>query len=196
MSILNCYTRLTIVNCTGLPATFHLNPSESTMRIQPVGNANVNAVIGTTAETIVDWFKEWFQLLSYGPTYQTMAWHISPSTTETVRFQLTSSLNVSVHWGDPSVAWDNYSDGLWNVDISKATDVTMFFKSDMGELGKQSGQNGSASVQLLPYLEIACDNDIPFVIKTPPIASMFWRPGINMDNIVNPTNPTVMENPV
>jgi hypothetical protein len=177
------------------------------MRIQPVGNANVNAVIGTTAETIVDWFKEWFQLLSYGPTYQTMAWHISPSTTETVRCQLTSSLNVSVHWGDPSVAWDNYSDGFWNVDISQATDVTMFFKCDIGELGQHRGQNGlgPASVQLLPYLEIACDSDIPFMIQTPPIVSMFWRPGINMENIVNPThptptlvekNPTVMENPV
>lgn len=190
MSILNCFTSLTIVNCTGLTAVFKIEPIESTMRIQPIGSANVNATVGTTAAGLTDWFKEWFNLISYGPTYQNLTWNIKPSSTETTRFQLKSTMNVSIQWGDPSVSWEKYSDGTWNIDVSKATEVTLFLKSDIGEYGKRKSMQGKpseiASVHLLPYLEIACDEEIPFVIKEKPVAHMFWRPGINIEHIVKP----------
>ena len=190
MSILNCFTRLTIVNCTGLTAVFNIEPEDSTMRIQPVGSAHVNATVGTSAESMSDWIHEWFNLLSYGPTYREMSWEISPSSAETTRFQLSSSIKVSVHWGDPSVSWETHMDGQWNIDISKAIDVTLFLKCDIGQYSKRQGQMGRPSeisaVHLLPYLEIACDDEIPFVIKEKPIAQMFWRPGINIEHIVKP----------
>ena len=43
------------------------------------------------------------------------------------------------------------------------------------------------SVQLKPYLEIACDDEIPFVIEKQPVANMFWSAQINLEQIVNPT---------
>ena len=96
----------------------------------------------------------------------------------------------SIQWGDPSVSWEQHSDGKWDIDISKATDVTLFLKSDIGKYGQNLHKNGRpsemTSVQLLPYLEIACDEDIPFVIQEPPIANMFWRQGINIEHIVAP----------
>ena len=190
MSILNCFTRLTIVNCTGFAAVFNIEPNDSTMRIQPIGSAHVNATVGTSAETLGDWVQEWFNLISYGPTYQKMTWNVNKSTTETTRFQLTSPMSVSIQWGDPSVSWEQHSDGKWDIDISKATDVTLFLKSDIGKYGQNLHKNGRpsemTSVQLLSYLEIACDEDIPFVIQEPPIANMFWRQGINIEHIVAP----------
>ena len=58
MSILNCSTRLTIVNCTGLTSTFSFKPNELHMRLQPIDDAQVNASVDTSASTVVEWFKE------------------------------------------------------------------------------------------------------------------------------------------
>ena len=62
MSILNCDTRLTIINCTGLPATFTFVPEGGTMRLQPTGSCHINADIHTSATTLTEWFQEWIQL--------------------------------------------------------------------------------------------------------------------------------------
>ena len=189
MSILNCHTRLTIVNCTGLSAVFDIQPVDSSMRIQPIGTADINATIATSASTFGDWIGEWFQLLQYGPTYQQLSWTVPHSTKETTRLQLTGCIDIAVTWGDPSVAWKHCSDGKWSIDISKAIDVTMFLKCDVGKYNQCQNTRGMteiSSVHLQPYLEIACDDDIPFSIQEQPIADMFWRPGINIDNIVHP----------
>ena len=155
-----------------------------------MGAANVNATVGTNAEGLLEWVREWFNLISYGPTYQRMSWNVKPSSTETTRFQFNSTMTVTVHWGDPSVSWEQYADGKWEIDISEAAEVTLYFKSDVGEYGQQHSVRGRpseiASVHLLPYLEIACDDEIPFLIKDQPIAKMFWRPGINIEHIVKP----------
>ena len=75
------------------------------------------------------------------------------------------------------------------MDISDAADVTMFLKCDIGQYGHTRTAGGPASVasvELKPYLELACDDDIPFTIEKPPVATMYWRPGIDIENIVNP----------
>ena len=43
-----------------------------------------------------------------------------------------------------------------------------------------------ASVFLRPYLEIACDEEIPFTMQQEPVAEMYWRPGIDLQKVVNP----------
>ena len=189
MSILNCYTRLTVVNNTGLNAVFEVNPNETEMRIQPIGSANVNAVVGTSAVSVTDWIREWFSFMSYGPTYTHLTWTVGSCETATMRFQLSTPLKIAVNWGDPSVSWKTNVSGAWSIDISKAGDVTLFLKSDIGEYGHRKETNGLmtvASVQLKPYLEIACDEDIPFSVLKHPVAEMFWRPGIDVNNIIKP----------
>ena len=61
---------------------------------------------------------------------------------------------------------------------------------DVGEYVKQrSLPGGPASVkaiQLKPYLEIACDDEIPFVIEKQPVANMYWNAQINVQQVVNP----------
>jgi phosphotransferase system IIB component len=190
MSILNCYTRLTVVNNTGLDAVFEVNPEENNMRIQPVENANVKAVVGTSAVSVSDWIKEWISFISYGPTYTNLTWSVAACEKATTRFQLLAPLKITVKWVDPSVSWKTHVSGEWSIDISKAVDVTLFLKSDIGEYGHRQQTSGLmtvASVNLKPYLEIACDDEIPFSVLKHPVAEMYWRPGIDVNDIIKPS---------
>lgn len=189
MSILNCYTRLTIVNCTGLPAVFEITPVKSHMRIQPLGDARVHASVETDAASFVEWVQEWFNLISYGPTYNRLRWTLASTSRSTTRFQLAGKVHISVTWGDPSVSWKMSRPGLWSMDISNAADVTMFLKCDIGQYGQTPNVGGPpsvASVELKPYLELACDEEIPFAIETPPLSTMYWRQGMDIENLVSP----------
>ena len=189
MSILNCNTRLQIVNCTGLPASFVICPKEGHMRVQPIGDAHVHASVDTSASSVLDWIQEWIQLVSYGPTFKRLEWNIAGQSEETVRLQLESSMSIQLKWTDPSVSWETHVPGKWSMDITKAVDVTIFLKSDIGEYVKQHNLEGPASVkavQLKPYLELACDDQIPFTIEQEPIANMYWSPQINLQQIVSP----------
>ena len=189
MSILNCHTRLQIVNCTGLPATFVICPKEGHMRLQPLEDAHVHASVHTSASTIKDWLNEWIQLVSYGPTYNRLEWTVPAQSEETVRFQLQSPMSIDLKWTDQSVSWEKYQPGTWSLDITKAVDVTLYIKADIGEYLKQHNLNGPASVkavQLKPFLELACDDVIPFTIETQPVANMYWSPQINLQQIVKP----------
>ena len=189
MSILNCSCRLTIINCTGLSASFQFLPVEQHMRLQPIGTAQVSASVDTSASTPLDWIKEWIHLISYGPTYNKLDWEIPANSEATVRFEVTKPMTVHVNWSDPSVSWDKHETGRWSIDIAKAIDVTIYLKAEVGQYNQTRTAGKPAqvkSVQLNPYLEIACDDDIPFVIEKKPIAHMFWSPQINLDHIVNP----------
>lgn len=189
MSILNCHTRLQIVNCTGLPATFVVSPKEGHMRLQPLEDAHVHASVDTSAASLSEWFHEWIQLVSYGPTYNRLEWTVPSQSQETVRFQLQSPMNVQLKWTDASVSWEKFQHGTWSLDITKAVDVTLYLKADVGEYLKQHHLNGPASVkavQLKPYLELACDDVVPFAIENEPVANMYWSPQINLQQIVNP----------
>lgn len=191
MSILNCHTRLQIINCTGLPATFIFCPKEGHMRLQPIGDAHVHASVNTNAASLTEWIQEWIQLVSYGPTYDRLEWTVPAQTEETIRLQLESPMSIDVKWTDHSVSWENFRPGKWSVDITKAVEVTLFLKADMGEYIKQNHLAGPPSVkaiQLKPYLELACDDVVPFVIEKEPVASMYWSPQINIQQIVNPGN--------
>jgi hypothetical protein len=197
MSILNCYTRLSIVNSTGLPAVFDIVPIDTHMRVQPLDNARVLASVDTNAASLLDWVQEWFNLIRYGPTYNRLKWTLEAGSTAVTRFQLTGPMTMAVTWGDPSVSWKKCTPGSWTIDISKATDITIFFKSDIGEYEqlKRVGAPASvASVCLQPYLELACDEEIPFSMDKQPVAHMYWRPGIDIDNIVNPI--ANLDNPI
>ena len=191
MSILSCFTRLNIVNCTGLPAEFTIKSvDENLMRIQPTDDANIDAEIMTKADSVTEWIQEWFDLIRYGPTYRYFNWSLDGSSTESARLQLSSAVSISVKWGDQSVNWQNRIDGVWNCDISKVTEVTIFLKSDIGEYQKKHTSNGPAtvsSVQLKPYLEIACDESVPFSLEKQPVASIYYSKSINLENIVSPT---------
>lgn len=162
------------------------------MRLQPIGNSHINATIYTSAATIREWFQEWIQLISYGPTYSHLQWTVAPTHEEVVRFQSNGPLSLRLQWTDPSISWNKQIEGEWSVDISKATDVTLYVRSDIGEYVKQPpAYNRPAtvsSVKLRPRLEIACDEDIPFRIVGAPVADMFWRDGINIQAIVSPQN--------
>jgi len=68
-------------------------------------------------------------------------------------------MHVSIQWGDPSVSWGKYSDGKWNIDISKATEVTLFLKSDIGQYGKRKNMQGkprSDTYIVLFLLNVQC----------------------------------------
>ena len=190
MSLLSCFTRLNVVNSTGLPAVFTIKSDNAFMRIQPVLDANIDANIDTNATSITEWIHEWFDLIRYGPTYRSFNWSLDGSSTESARLQLESGVSISVKWGDQSVNWETQIDGVWNCDISKVTSVTIFLKSDIGEYQKKHTSNGPAtvsSVQLKPYLEIACDESVPFSLEKQPIASIYYSKSINLQNIINPT---------
>jgi len=187
MSILNCYTRLCIINHTGLPATFTFEPID-TMRIQPVGDAHVDGSIQSTAVTIFQWVQEFWQLISYGPTFTSLEWTVGPNSEESVRFQLNGPLEFVMVWTDPSVSWEDHQPGKWSIDISKVTDVTMHIRGDVGKYVQQSVTGRPAvikSVQLQHYLEIACDDEIPFSIECKPVSNMYWSPNINLQNIIS-----------
>jgi len=191
MSLLSCFTRLNVVNSTGLPAVFTIKSDNAFMRIQPVLDANIDANIDTNATSITEWIHEWFDLIRYGPTYRSFNWSLDGSSTESARLQLSSGVSISVKWGDQSVNWETQIDGVWNCDISKVTSVTIFLKSDIGEYQKKHTSNGPAtvsSVQLKPYLEIACDESVPFSLEKQPVASIYYSKSINLDNIINPIN--------
>lgn len=191
MSILNCHTRLQIINCTGLPATFVFCPTEGHMRLQPLGNAHVHASVNTNAASLSDWIHEWIQLVSYGPTYDRLEWTVPAQTEETVRLQLESPMSVDVRWTDHSVSWETFRPGKWSVDITKAVEVTLYLRAEMGEYIKQNHLAGPPSVkavQLKPYLELACDDVVPFVIEKEPVATMYWSPQINLKQMVDPEN--------
>jgi len=187
MSILNCLSRLTIINHTGLPATFTFSPPKP-MRIQPVDSAHVNGTIESNAETVVEWMQEFWQLISYGPTFNTLEWVLAPKSEETVRFQTTGPMNFEIKWDEPSVSWEEHNPGTWSIDISKITDVTMHLRGDVGEYVQQRTAGRPAavkSVHLEHFLEIACDEEIPFTILKKPISKMYWRPDINLQSIVS-----------
>lgn len=190
MSILSCYTRLNIVNSTGLPAEFQIKSvDDKLMRIQPIGDANIDAEIMTKADSVTEWIQEWFDLIRYGPTYNVFKWSVDGTYTQSARLQLSSAVSISVRWGDQSVNWENRIDGVWNCDISKVTEVTIFLKSDIGEYQKKHTSCGPAtvsSVHLKPYLEIACDQSVPFSLEKQPIASIYYSKSINLENIINP----------
>ena len=190
MSILNCHTRLTIVNCTGLPARFCFSPQKDYIRIQPLENAHIQqAHISTNASSFTEWISEWINLVSYGPTYDTFEWNVPAGATETIRLQLNSPLKIQLNWSDPSVSWEKHEPGHWSMDIKQTVELTIYLKADVGEYIKRRTTSGPANVsaiKLKPYLEIACDEELPFVIEKNPIANMFWSPQINIQQIVNP----------
>jgi len=189
MSILNCSTRLTIINCTGLNASFHFSPKQQYMRLQPINSAHINASIDTNANTFTEWINEWIKLISYGPTYNHLEWTIEANSEETVRFEVTKPLDMSMKWTDPSVSWETHTPGKWSIDIAKAVDVTIYLRAEVGKYNqiRQHGKPATVkSVELKPYLEIACDDDIPFVIENPPTANMHWAAQINIDHIIHP----------
>lgn len=187
MSILNCSTRLCIINHTGLPATFTFVPT-GPMRLQPVGTAHVNGTVQSSAETFRQWLEEFIQLMTYGPTFNKLEWVIQPKCEETVRFELSGEIQFEIIWSDPSVSWEQHEPGAWSIDISKVTDVTMHLRGDVGEYVQQPVQGAPAcvkSVYLEHHVEVACDVDIPFSIKRTPISKMYWRSDINLKNIVS-----------
>lgn len=189
MSILNCHTRLTVINCTGLPASFVILPEEGHMRLQPIDDAHVQATTATSANSVSEWFQEWIQLMSYGPTYSRLEWSIPPSATETIRLQTEHMLNLQLNWTDASVSWAKHVRGHWSVDIRQAVEVTLYIRADVGEYIKHRPARGPASVkavELKPYIELACDDELPFVLKKKPVANMFWNAQINLQQIVNP----------
>lgn len=189
MSILNCNTRLNIVNCTGLSAQFVFRPTTGHMRLQPVGTAHVIGSIDTEAGSLTDWIREWIQLVSYGPTHNRLHWTVGGDSEETVRFMMDAPLEVEMEWSDPSVSWATSISGKWTLDVSKAVEVTLYIRGDIGQYQKKKALNGPAvvaSVFLKPYLEIACDDEIPFTMIQEPIAEMYWRPGIDLQKVVSP----------
>ena len=193
MSILNCNTRLNVVNCTGLNASLVIKPLKGHMRLQPVGTAHVIGSIDTEAGSISDWIREWIQLVSYGPTHNRLNWTVAPNTEETVRFMMDSPLEVEMEWSDASASWATSICGKWTIDISNTVEVTLYVKGDIGQYQKKKTLGGPAvvaSVHLKPFLEIACDEDIPFAMVQEPVAEMYWRPGIDLQKIVNPQGAT------
>lgn len=191
MSILNCHTRLQIVNCTGLPAQFVFTPKQGEMRLQPLNNAHVHASVSTSASSIGEWVEEWVKLISYGPTYNKLEWSVPAQAEETIRLQVQAPMVLELKWSDQSVSWEKYETGRWTMDIAKAVDVTLYLKADVGEYVKQQKGIGPAAVkaiQLKPFLEIACDDEIPFTIEKNPVANMYWSSQINVKQLVNPAS--------
>jgi hypothetical protein len=159
------------------------------MRLQPIESAQVHASVDTNASSIREWIQEWVNLISYGPTYNKLEWNLDANSEATVRFEVEKPMKVHMKWTDPSVAWEKHQQGTWTIDITKAVDVTIYLKADIGEYFKTVEHNKPSqikSVQLKPYLEIACDDEIPFVIEQQPIAHMFWSKQINIEQIIQP----------
>ena len=178
---------MSIVNCTGLPALLTFKPSGNPMRLQPIGNAHVDAVVHTDASSFSEWVSEWVKLISYGPTYNQLSWAIPPGKTEIVRFEIDGPLVFELEWTDKSVSWEKKQAGKWTIDIQKAVDLTMYIKAEIGEYIKQrvgSGPQSVKSIQLKPYLEIACDDELPFQQNRMPISNMYWSPQINIKQLI------------
>lgn len=187
MSILNCATRLSIVNHTGLPATFTFVP-KTPMRVQPLQHAHATGSVSSTASSVSEWFQEFFQLVTYGPTYDKLEWTVDAGQQETVRFNLDGPVEFNITWTDPSVSWEQRQDGKWCFDISKTIDVTLHLRADVGEYVHQRSLKGPASVKsvhLKNIVEIACDDEIPFSTVRQPVSKMFWRRDINLKALVN-----------
>jgi len=187
MSILNCSTRLSIVNHTGLPATFSFVP-KNPMRIQPIEQAHASGSISSRANSVTEWIQEFFQLVTYGPTYDKLEWTVSPGKQESVRFNLDGAVEFGIDWTDPSVSWEQKEQGKWSFDISKAVEVTLHLRADVGEYVQKKSQKGPAciqSVHLKHFVEIACDEDIPFTMQKNPVSRMFWRRDINLKALVD-----------
>jgi len=186
MSILNCSTRLCIINHTGLPATFSFTP-ESPMRLQPTGQAHATGNISSQATSITEWFQEFVQLMTYGPTYNKLEWKLAPGAEETIRVNVDGKMTFEIDWTDPSVSWEQHESGKWSFDISKCIDVTMHLRGDIGEYVQQRTFNGPASVTsvyLKHNVELACDDSIPFSIEKAAVSKMFWRKDINLQGLV------------
>ena len=186
MSILNCSTRLCIINHTGLPAIFSFTP-ETPMRLQPLGQAHATGNISSQATSITEWFQEFWQLMTYGPTYNKLQRTLAPNAEETIRLNVTSPMMFEIDWNDPSVSWEQHESGKWSFDISNCIDVTMHLRGDVGEYVQQrsfDGPNSVKSVYLKHYVEIACDDNIPFSIEKTSISKMFWRKDINLQGLV------------
>lgn len=192
MSILNCNTRLTFVNCTGLEIHVKLCPTDSTtsMRVQPLDAAHMRGAIESKASNIGSWFQEWLQLVTYGPTHSHVEWTLPASATESARFNIDAPFHVEMRWSDPSVSWAEMKSGIWSLDISNTNELTIYVKSDLGSYNKKRMSNGPStvqSVQLKLDLEIACEDELPFSMMQMPVANMYWRRDINLQKIVNPS---------
>lgn len=187
MSILNCSTRLSVINHTGLPATFTFTPQQP-MRLQPLDRAHASGSIASQATSVTEWVREFFQLVTYGPTYDKMEWRVAAGQQETVRLNLQGPVEFSIDWSDPSVSWEKHEKGTWSFDISKTVDVTLHLRADVGEYVQQRSFGGPAavkSVHLKQFVEIACDEEIPFSILKQPVSNMFWRHDINLKGLVD-----------
>ncbi len=187
MSILNCSTRLTIVNHTGLPATFTFMPDRP-MRLQPLDRAHASGSIASQATSMSEWVREFFQLVTYGPTYDKLEWCVAAGQEETVRLNMEGPVEFGIEWSDPSVSWEQRTQGKWSFDISKTVDVTLHLRADVGEYVQQRSFTGPASVKsvhLKHFVEIACDEEIPFSILQQPVSKMFWRSDINLKGLVD-----------
>jgi len=186
MSILNCSTRLCIINHTGLPAKFCFVP-EIPMRLQPLGQSHVSGTISSQATTIGEWLQEFVQLMTYGPTYSKLEWTVPAGEEETIRVNIESIMTFEIDWNDPSVSWEQRENGKWSFDISKCIDVTMHLRGDVGEYIQERTFNAPSSVKavhLKHYVELACDDDVLFSIEKEPVAKMFWRKDINLQGLV------------
>jgi hypothetical protein len=192
MSILKCNTLLTIHNCTGLEIHLTIRPcdSETHMRVQPVGSANMCGAIESRAFNLVSWVTEWWHLVAYGPTHRQVEWTIAAATDESARFNMNGPFQIEIKWSDPSVSWSDITPGIWTLDISQTNAVQLYIRGDLGQYVQKRNSHHKPStiqsVQLKFDLEIACEDDLTFGRIQIPIANMFWRKDINLDNIVNP----------
>ena len=125
--------------------------------------------------------------MAYGPNFSDFEWVVVAGTSQSVRVECDTPMDFEIEWTDPSVSWEKYQVGKWNFDISQARDVTLFLRGDVGEYKHTHNIGGPRVVQsvcLKHYVEIACDNEIPFIIKETPVTNMYWSNSINIDTIV------------
>jgi len=192
MSILKCNTLLTIKNCTGLEIHLSIKPESSTthMRVQPDGNTNITGAIESKAFNVGSWLKEWVHLVAYGPTHRQVEWVIQSNSSASARFNMNGPFQIELKWSDPSVSWADMKPGIWSLDITNVYEIKMFVRADLGNYIQKrhvSGPSTVQSVHLKLDMEIACDDSLPFSRLQTPIANMFWRKDINLQNIVNPS---------
>jgi len=192
MSILKCNTLLTIHNCTGLEIHITISPcsSETHMRVQPVGNANMCGAIESRAFNLSSWIQEWLNLIAYGPTHRQVEWTLASTKNESARFNMNGPFQIEMKWSDPSVSWAEIKPGLWSLDISNTNEVKIYVRSDLGDYVQKRAVTGPSTIQSIHFkldMEIECDDNLPFARLQMPIANMFWRKDINLQNIVNPS---------
>jgi len=192
MSILKCNTLLTIYNCTGLEIHLTISPlsSETHMRVQPLGSTNMSGAIESKAFSLTSWVKEWVHLVAYGPTHRQVEWVIDSNSDESARFNMNGPFQIEMKWSDPSVSWADMKAGIWSLDISNTNEVKIYVRSDLGNYVQKRPSSGPSTVQSIHLkldMEIACEDSLPFSRLQTPIANMFWRKDINLQNIVNPS---------